>query len=141
MRYDPDGNEKRRARKGEQRCGECGAYQCPLRRVLHPTERANCMRKGQPCRADDYAGACAHFVAMNPRCQCYYTRPFPGEDFRRRCMETASNTACCDTFSDGPHVISVCKTHANMLRRRKGPWKVGPIVADGETHTSAAMEE
>lgn len=67
MRYDPDGNEKRRARKGEQRCGECRVYQCPLRRVLCPTERANCMMKGRPCRADDYAGDCKHFAGRADR--------------------------------------------------------------------------
>lgn len=73
-------------------------------------------------------------------CQCYLSRPRSGEDFRRRCREVASNTARCDMFSDGPHVIRVCRLHANMLRRRNG-WTVGPMVIESLDRQAAKAGE
>lgn len=75
-RYDPDGNPKRRAKKGEDKCNRCvhrDQWTCECRliqpdpavtadRILalfagmskaHPSQRA--------CRADDYAGDCRHY--------------------------------------------------------------------------------
>lgn len=72
-RYDPDGKEKRRAKKGETRCGDCKEYlpryisggyygmdydgevRWFKRRILP----ASCMGDSG-CRADDYAGDCTH---------------------------------------------------------------------------------
>ena len=76
MRYDPDGNEKRRARKGEESCRAC-EYRCSLRVCAFPYARCHwdagnggsydrdeCSAcQGARCRADDYAGDCKHFTA------------------------------------------------------------------------------
>ena len=61
-RLDPDGNQKRRARKGEVRCGECEWFLPPV-----PGEPALCacndfQRADRFCRSDDYAGTCKHFT-------------------------------------------------------------------------------
>lgn len=56
-RYDPDGNEKRRAKKGERRCGECADF---LPRV--PGEPGWCgYHNGGECKVDDCAGDCQYF--------------------------------------------------------------------------------
>lgn len=53
MRYDPDNNVKRSARKGERRCGECYYFDVDACQA--------CVRPPYDCRADDYAGDCKHF--------------------------------------------------------------------------------
>lgn len=64
-RYDPDGNEKRRARAGEPNCDDCTncgrLYGCGgWFKVCLPATR----RAGHTVDASkrDYAGECAHFV-------------------------------------------------------------------------------
>lgn len=77
MRYDPDGNEKRRARKGEVTCKAC-RYRCAMRCCSFPYvkchwdagiytyDRDQCLLCLEDrCRADD--AACAHFVMRADR--------------------------------------------------------------------------
>jgi hypothetical protein len=64
-RYDPDGNEKRRARKGERRCDECVFYEAATDWRCPPLccTVVGLRREFSRCRADDYAGECQSFNA------------------------------------------------------------------------------
>lgn len=62
-RYDPDGNEKRRAKTGERQCVECARRQKMLGKFYCFWALIEDEREAL-CRADDYAGDCRHFKGM-----------------------------------------------------------------------------
>ena len=75
-RHDPNGHEKRRAKKGERRCGECSRYCCEpsnacvtcrlvFRNHFDEYTDYDDAEESARCRADDYAGDCEHYQEVS----------------------------------------------------------------------------